>query len=471
MRYWLMKSEPSVVGIDDVLAMPDRTVDWWGVRNYQARNFMRDQMKVGDKVFFYHSSCPEPGIAGLAEVAKLAYPDRTQFDPASPVPTIGGNISSGGGILLAGGYDQRGGEHVWNFQQPIPLSARNDVLVFQTEPLEEDVEVTGELLVKLWISSSAVDTDFTAKLVDVYPPSGDFPRGFDLNIADGILRARFREDLKREVLMQPGTIYPIAIKLYPTSNVFKRGHRIRVDVSSSNFPRFDVNPNTGEPLNEQRRSGQPARDGSHCFSPIHRLILPEAGTAGGSVPEVAEITVARRGAGEGVARGLVLLVEVVPDPGLGGFPENRREIDGPAAEVGKVPPRGGIHVLDVDQGEPARPAREVVERIPPALDGPVEVQLEPDQPGIGLPKQDIERNPALQRHEFEVVIVVAERQPMAEGGFARPVEPFRHPLPGIQAGPVGCAQEGYHDVLLPDRRGLLEGPFPGLVHRPKAHVT
>ncbi len=82
-RYWLMKSEPSVVGIDDVLAMPKRTVDWWGGRNYQARNFMRDQMEVGDKVFFYHSSCAEPGIAGLAEVATRAYPDRTQFDPES----------------------------------------------------------------------------------------------------------------------------------------------------------------------------------------------------------------------------------------------------------------------------------------------------------------------------------------------------------------------------------------------------
>lgn len=83
-RYWLMKSEPSVVGIDHVLAMKNRTVDWWGVRNYQARNFMRDQMKSGDKVFFYHSSCPEPGIAGLAEVVSEAYPDRTQFDAKSP---------------------------------------------------------------------------------------------------------------------------------------------------------------------------------------------------------------------------------------------------------------------------------------------------------------------------------------------------------------------------------------------------
>jgi predicted RNA-binding protein with PUA-like domain len=83
MRYWLMKSEPTVVGVDHVLAMPGRQVAWWGVRNYQSRNFMRDQMQVGDKVFFYHSSCPQPGIAGLAEVARRAYPDETQFDPKS----------------------------------------------------------------------------------------------------------------------------------------------------------------------------------------------------------------------------------------------------------------------------------------------------------------------------------------------------------------------------------------------------
>ena len=81
MRYWLMKSEPSDVSIDDLAAFPDQTVDWYGVRNYQARNFMRDQMQVGDGVLFYHSNCDEPGIAGLAKVSKLAYPDRTQFDP------------------------------------------------------------------------------------------------------------------------------------------------------------------------------------------------------------------------------------------------------------------------------------------------------------------------------------------------------------------------------------------------------
>ena len=83
MRYWLMKSEPSDVSIDDLSSLPEKTIAWYGVRNYQARNFMRDQMRVGDPVFFYHSSCSEPGIAGIAEVCKLAYPDTTQFDPTS----------------------------------------------------------------------------------------------------------------------------------------------------------------------------------------------------------------------------------------------------------------------------------------------------------------------------------------------------------------------------------------------------
>jgi predicted RNA-binding protein with PUA-like domain len=83
MRHWLMKSEPDEISVDDVAAMPKKTVPWFGVRNYQARNFMRDQMQVGDPVFFYHSSCPEPGIAGIAKVASTAYPDDTQFDPKS----------------------------------------------------------------------------------------------------------------------------------------------------------------------------------------------------------------------------------------------------------------------------------------------------------------------------------------------------------------------------------------------------
>jgi predicted RNA-binding protein with PUA-like domain len=84
MAHWLMKSEPAECSIDDLVRLPSHTVPWVGVRNYQARNFMRDQMRIGDGVLFYHSSCPEPGIAGLAEVASAAYADETQFDPASP---------------------------------------------------------------------------------------------------------------------------------------------------------------------------------------------------------------------------------------------------------------------------------------------------------------------------------------------------------------------------------------------------
>jgi predicted RNA-binding protein with PUA-like domain len=84
MNYWLMKSEPDVFGIDHLADSPRKTAPWWGVRNYQARNYMRDQMKVGDQVLFYHSSCPEPGIAGIARVSRLAYPDETQFDRKSP---------------------------------------------------------------------------------------------------------------------------------------------------------------------------------------------------------------------------------------------------------------------------------------------------------------------------------------------------------------------------------------------------
>lgn len=197
-----------------------------------------------------------------------------EFDPRNPVPTIGGNISSGNDILLQGGWDQRGDERVWNWPHPIPLSARNDVVVFQSEPLQEDLEVTGELAVELWVSSTAPDTDFTAKLIDVYPPSDDFPSGFDLNIGDGILRTRFRDSLAEENLMTPGEVYKITIRLYPTSNVFKRGHRIRVDVASSNFPRFDVNPNTGEPLNQHRRMQSATNTIHHAAATPSRIVLP-----------------------------------------------------------------------------------------------------------------------------------------------------------------------------------------------------
>ena len=172
---------------------------------------------------------------------------RYRFDPDNPVPTIGGNISSGLPIMEPGGFDQRESAEFYGCQAPyLPLASRPDVLVFQTEPLAESLEVTGPVEVNLWIASTAVDTDFTAKLLDVYPPSRDYPEGYALNLTDGILRAKFRNSWSAPELMTPGQVYPITIQLYPTANLFARGHRLRLDISSSNFPRLDVNGNTGE---------------------------------------------------------------------------------------------------------------------------------------------------------------------------------------------------------------------------------
>jgi putative CocE/NonD family hydrolase len=146
-----------------------------------------------------------------------------------------------------GGFDQRESEDFFGCKAPyLPLASRPDVLVFQTEPLADDLEVTGPVAVNLWIASTAVDTDFTVKLLDVYPPSRDYPEGYALNLTDGVLRTKFRNSWSEPELMLPGQVYPISIELYPTSNLFAQGHRIRLDISSSNFPRLDVNGNTGE---------------------------------------------------------------------------------------------------------------------------------------------------------------------------------------------------------------------------------
>jgi putative CocE/NonD family hydrolase len=126
------------------------------------------------------------------------------------------------------------------------------VLVFETEPLREPTEVTGPIEVVLWVATSAVDTDFTAKLIDVYPPSPWFPLGYALNLTDSIARLRYRNGRERGELATPGVPMQLTITLYPTSNLFMPGHRIRLDISSSNHPRFDVNPNTGEPIGRDR---------------------------------------------------------------------------------------------------------------------------------------------------------------------------------------------------------------------------
>lgn len=169
-------------------------------------------------------------------------------DPLNPVPTIGGAIASGAPLMEPGAYDQREAPHIFGCKAPYrALRDREDVLVFETPPLESDVEVIGPLCARLFVSSDSVDTDFTVKLIDVHPPSEDYPEGFAMNLSHGILRARYREGFDREAWMTPGEIYLIEVEAFPTANRFVRGHRIRLDVASSNFPHFDVNPNTDEP--------------------------------------------------------------------------------------------------------------------------------------------------------------------------------------------------------------------------------
>ena len=194
----------------------------------------------------------EDGTLGT-DLPEASSPTCYSFDPRDPVPTIGGGISAANEVMVAGAFDQRGAKRFYRCNDTLPLSARSDVLVFQTAELEEPMEVTGPLTVNLWASSSATDTDFTVKLIDVHPPNADFPDGFCQNISDSIIRARYRDSRDHPELMEPGRIYPFEIVMYPTSNLFGKGHCIRLDISSSNFPRFDVNPNTGGPLGRDRR--------------------------------------------------------------------------------------------------------------------------------------------------------------------------------------------------------------------------
>ena len=202
-------------------------------------------------------------------------PDSYQYDPRNPIPTIGGNISSLDGLLppsvgspdipvkqrekdiigIPGAFDQKEHPRFFGCTPPyLPLASRHDVLVYITDPLKEALEVTGPIEVKLWAKSSAKDTDFTAKLIDVHPANDDYPNGYEMNLTDSIIRARYRNSREKAKLMDPGEIYCFTLVLYPTSNLFQTGHRIRLDISSSNFPRFDINPNTGDPLWSNGRS-------------------------------------------------------------------------------------------------------------------------------------------------------------------------------------------------------------------------
>lgn len=231
---------------------------------------------------------------GSLRAERQSSPDAKRsylFDPEDPVPTVGGCAAAFFEMIkVLDGVDPWYEAFIpWRvrIRNILPsgpenqvdssgrfLNQRADVLSFETEPLTEAVELTGASEVNLWISSSAPDTDFTAKLVDVYPPSADYPDGYHLNLPDSIIRCRFRNGFDREELMEEGEVYPVKIELAPTSNIFSPGHRIRIDISSSNAPRLDVNPNTGEAIGHHTRT-QVAEQTVHLSSrhPSH-VVLP-----------------------------------------------------------------------------------------------------------------------------------------------------------------------------------------------------
>ncbi len=199
-------------------------------------------------------------------------PSSYTFDPADPVPTIGGHLSAI--AIPAGGFDQRNDSRFPFSKGALPLSARRDVLCFTTEPLEEDVEIAGPIVVKLWVSTDAPDTDFTAKLLDVYPPGPNYPEGCALNITDSICRLRFRNGFEQEELGEPGEVYELEFEMYPSANLFAKGHQIRVDISSSNHPRFEVNPNTGGRIGTERRLRKAENSLHHSKSHPSHILLP-----------------------------------------------------------------------------------------------------------------------------------------------------------------------------------------------------
>jgi uncharacterized protein len=183
----------------------------------------------------------EPGPEGTPPLAFTA-------DPLDPVPTIGGAISSGEPVMRGGAYDQRTDAGAFGTRPPYgPLAKRRDVLSFATAPLAADFEIAGPIQLRVWVSSDAPDADIHAKLVDVRPPNDDYPHGFAMNLSEGLLRLRYRDSWERPRSMAPGEVYAVTVELFPTANFFRRGHRLRLDLAGSNFPHFDVNPNSGEP--------------------------------------------------------------------------------------------------------------------------------------------------------------------------------------------------------------------------------
>lgn len=230
-----------------------------------GRNVWRDEAawplaRARQVPYYLHSGGRANGLSGdgalgMEEPADEP-PDYYVYNPRDPVPTRGGALCCYPAAIAPGAYDQR------------PVEARPDVLVYTTPPLDEPVEVTGPVSVILYAATSAPDTDFTAKLVDVDPS------GYARNLTDSIVRARYRESRARASLVTPGVVYEYTIDLWATSNVFLAGHRIRLEISSSNFPRFDRNLNTGRPIASEAETRPALQTIFHDQQRRSRLILP-----------------------------------------------------------------------------------------------------------------------------------------------------------------------------------------------------
>jgi uncharacterized protein len=210
--------------------------------------------------YFLHSGGKANSLRGngsLSTVAQKSEPaDSYKYDPMAPAPTVGGPLCCDEQHMEPGPRDQR------------PVENRDDVLVFTTAPLETDLEVTGPVTADLFVKSSAVDTDFTAKLVDVGPD------GFAQDLTEGILRMRYSTSQEHPTLIKPGQIYEITVDLWATSNMFLRDHSLRLEISSSNFPRFDRNLNTGEEIRFARTSVVATNTVLHDAEHPSALILP-----------------------------------------------------------------------------------------------------------------------------------------------------------------------------------------------------
>jgi len=248
-QYFGLGSDPLTIDLD---GRHFRWFDYWlkGIDNgildeppvqifVMGDNVWRDEpawplARAQSVKYYFHSQGKANSLRGNGmlspQVPGDELPDVFLYNPADPVPTQGGPLCCNAYFLPNGAFDQRA------------IETREDVLVYSTSPLEREMEVTGPITVTLWAATSATDTDFTAKLVDVCQ------HGCARNLTDGIIRARYRESTSAPCLVEPGKVYRYTIDLWATSNVFKQGHQIRVEVSSSNFPRFDRNTNTGDAI-------------------------------------------------------------------------------------------------------------------------------------------------------------------------------------------------------------------------------